>query len=845
MTENNEQSYYNQPELWNELAEYQKNVREDIIQFIPEDVKSILDVGCGNGHIINMLAAKYECTGVDTSSTALEYVKTRKMNASSDALPFPDHSFDLVMINDVLEHLTEPQLRKTLDELYRVTCKYILVTVPFMENLQSGMTWCSQCGTVYHITQHLRAFDSGKLLELFQGKLRPERLIYSGEEQNLSDLVQYAIRSRLHLHTVWDKALCPVCGEKASEEFFPPEKTCGLYAGIRASENACCLPPMRNECIAIYRKNPPTDVPEDTGVCILVDGRRCQSRLTRVNGVPCLQADVSGDVRLEFTLNGIVYTLPRAKRVENSFVELPGWFNNRLPEYTISAARDLLLCQNLLCRSEQLSRQNENLLNELEKCRSAGQNTAKQTQQCQPGAKAESSWRLHWEKVKQGAVPTLCGKQKDDAKPHFLAICHDQDIDRRILQQLDVLVREGWTGVLIALSLDNEDHLEQKNGYQIHRIGLKHILPDCRCYKLYCYLQYRISRSFSFLPRVMRGLTRLNWILYQVGALLYYRCRSIKNPLPFDWAFLFAGRNYPANLILAEDLPALKAAALLKREWRCSLFFDSHEFYPEQRVFSSTQKKLMHETTKSFISECDGISTVSDGIADLFHRFYGVEKPAVIHNVIECQNIEHGSEFHRLLQLDPGQKVILYQGGIIPERNIDNLIRGFVRLNPPDAHLIFLGPASPVYLKKLKKEAGDLLDRKIHFLKAVPREELLKYTASADFGVIPYKVIDLNTKFCMPNKFFEFIQAGLPILSNELIEVEKIFKQIGGGGMIAKLNSPDQVAKALQKMLARELTEDHHVLCRARTTLCWEYESKFFLELIREITHEPESVYAK
>ena len=222
-----------------------------------------------------------------------------------------------------------------------------------------------------------------------------------------------------------------------------------------------------------------------------------------------------------------------------------------------------------------------------------------------------------------------------------------------------------------------------------------------------------------------------------------------------------------------------------------------------------------------------------------------MEKPAVIHNVIECQNIEHGSEFHRLLQLDPGQKVILYQGGIIPERNIDNLIRGFVRLNPPDAHLIFLGPASPVYLKKLKKEAGDLLDRKIHFLKAVPREELLKYTASADFGVIPYKVIDLNTKFCMPNKFFEFIQAGLPILSNELIEVEKIFKQIGGGGMIAKLNSPDQVAKALQKMLARELTEDHHVLCRARTTLCWEYESKFFLELIREITHEPESVYAK
>ena len=91
--------YYNQESLWGEVAEYQKNVLTDIQHNIPADVKNILDVGCGDGFVINSLAGKYECTGVDISETALKSVQCRKMVASATDLPFEDDSFDLVMIS--------------------------------------------------------------------------------------------------------------------------------------------------------------------------------------------------------------------------------------------------------------------------------------------------------------------------------------------------------------------------------------------------------------------------------------------------------------------------------------------------------------------------------------------------------------------------------------------------------------------------------------------------------------------------------------------------------------------------------------------------------------------------
>lgn len=827
---NRETDYYNQSSLWTDVAEYQVNVRQDIERFIPSGVKTILDVGCGNGYIINFLAERYDCTGIDISETALQGVTCKKMIGNCNALPFPDDSFDLVMINDVIEHLPQDVLRETLAELRRVSARYIIVTVPFMERLDAGMTCCTHCGTVYHIAHHLNSFGVCELTKLFNGELQPYRLVYTGSEHLPGDLMQYELRAALGFFTEWKQAMCPICGHNASSTVHQDLVTAPYYKGVcHASDDSTFRMPLRNECIALFDQQAPFPKGENSGITLKTGGVEVAADIISNEGVLHLlpsSSNIAGSpFDLEIDWEGTVHTLPRPKQ-DGLTIRIPAWFNNfsvvRLSSAHPNDSEILKYLINLASDCSELKGLLEKKKNDLKK------------EQAEKESKiGKIYWNAFRSNIEQLAQPDIFKQQAKDQKKHFLVICHDQEIDRRILQQVEALISDGWSGVIVALSYDMEDHIEEKEGLLIHRIGTKHVVPDCKCYWLY-QRGIWLSNKYS-IPFFHKIFAKINAFGYRALSRLYYQCGPIKYPLPFDLAFLDAATHYSAGLILAEDLPALKAAAILKRSWNCKLVFDSHEFYPEQRVFSSVQKRIMHDVTKRFIGDCDAVITVSDGIAENFHTLYQIPEPFVLHNVTNAENITHGCKFHELLNLPADQKVILYQGGIIPERNIDLLVSGFVKLNPVNTHLVFLGPAAPQFLTLLKMKSGSLLDQKIHFLKAVPRGELLAYTASADFGVIPYKVIDLNTKFCMPNKFFEFIQAGLPILSNNLIELKKIMDKIGGGGMTADLNTIDGVTEALNAMLKRDLKKDHEVLLAARNEFSWDHESILFKKIIMDV----------
>ena len=900
---NQKADYYNQASLWNGVAEYQHNVMEDISRYIPKGVKTILDVGCGSGLLINSLMGKYECTGIDISETALSHVKCKKILGSSNGLPFSDQSFDLIMINDVLEHLEPAILSKTLQEIIRVSAKYIIISVPFMENLKAGMTTCSKCGYVYHITHHLNSFGVKEICEMFpSGEMTLKRIIYSGARHLIGDLVQYELRAANHLYTKWAEAMCPCCGANASSEIINREDTASFYHGISSiPQDIPTQFPDRNECISLFSKETNTKHDTQAGLRVLVGEKvipgsfRVSPKGRLVFSKPIHDKPIHMEL---IDQNGIIHTLPHPQNDNDLFIEVPLWFNN----YTLSRLSrqqqpdDLILKMNLLQNADMYNKINELIVNNSDLTRKLDllfkqvnsselqnihnklnkliinnsdltrkldllfeQVNSSEVQDMDnnpneliinnsdltrendvPDSSVKcseiqkKSWYSQRSEIEKKSEPDFYGCQEDDAKKHFLIICHDQNIDRRIIQQAECLCQNNWSGIIVALSFDQEDHLEKNSGYQIHRIATKHIIPPCKCYWLYNRLAH-IKSQHIYSPLFSRLADKMNFLCYRVLCSFHYRCKPIKHPLPFDLAFFNAGKYYQADLVLAEDLPALKAATILKKNWDCKLIFDSHEFYPEQNVFSSTQKKIMHTTTKRFIKDCNAVITVSDGIAELFHKFYGIAKPEVIHNVTNKTSIRREKIFHRLLSLNDSQKIILYQGGIIPSRNIENLLSGYIRLNPTNAHLVFLGPTTSSFMEKLKKMAGKLLDDKIHFLAPVPQEELLNYTAAADFGVIPYKVIDLNTKYCMPNKFFEFIQAGLPILANHLVEVEKIIKNIGGGGMIANLNSPNNVKAALQNMLARDLKKDHEILLSAQDKISWDYESQTFMNIINKV----------
>lgn len=136
-------------------------------EWIPTDVKSIIDIGCGNGIICNALAKKYEVTGIDISQTALSYVQTHKILASATSIPIADASYDLVFSSEMLEHLTDQELKEAIREMSRLAKKYLIISVPNGEKLSKSMVKCAVCGNIYHAYGHLHSFSKADLIKLF------------------------------------------------------------------------------------------------------------------------------------------------------------------------------------------------------------------------------------------------------------------------------------------------------------------------------------------------------------------------------------------------------------------------------------------------------------------------------------------------------------------------------------------------------------------------------------------------------------------------------------------------------------------------------------------------------
>ena len=423
----------------------------------------------------------------------------------------------------------------------------------------------------------------------------------------------------------------------------------------------------------------------------------------------------------------------------------------------------------------------------------------------------------------------------------FVMLCHDQMIDRRIIHQARSLTAAGWAGIIVAVSSDADDHIETAEGVPVHRIGLARIIPDCPVY----WRQQNRQRLIQWWGRWQGLLHKLDQWWYAAELRTVYHCRSVTYPLPFDRCYYAAAKHYRAGVIVVHDLPALGAAHQLAREWSAVLVYDSHELYTEQHMLSRTQRKILDRHQREIAPACDAIITVGPSIARHLSRQCGVPMPEVIMSVTSCREaLPKGRKFHERLGLPADDRVMLFQGSVAPSQNMHTLVRGFRQWNRRGFHLVFLGPSEPRTMAMLQRLAGDRLGRTIHFLPPVGQDVLLQYTASADVGLIPYLPYDLNCRYCMPNKLFEYIQAGLPVLANDLVELRRVLGEIGGGGMLADLSDARACAGAMEAMASRDLAQDRQALLAARRKFSWDTEQQKYLAIVERLGGQAQAAHA-
>ena len=303
---------------------------------------------------------------------------------------------------------------------------------------------------------------------------------------------------------------------------------------------------------------------------------------------------------------------------------------------------------------------------------------------------------------------------------------------------------------------------------------------------------------------------------------------------------------YRPDVVHAHDLPQLRAGLAAAQQCRVPFVYDMHELYPEIGTLTAAQQRSLGELENELIGDCSATITVNPYIAREVVKRYGVPEPQVILNAIDPYGDDGVAErrFHEKLGLDDSDRVLLFQGWMSDTRGLDLLIEA-VALASPSVHLVLMGYGD------IKDDLAALAERRsvddrVHIIDAVPQAELLGWTRAADAGVIPYPAVDLNHYWCSPNKLFEFIQSGLPIVANDLPFLRDVV--VGEAiGCVAGIEDAAAFASAIDDVLGlgpSALEIDYEAnLCRVAPDFSWASQEPTLRSIYLSIV--PESVSAE
>ena len=229
---------YDNPNKWGKkhLDVNKKRAKLTLIN-IPKEVKSILDLGSGDGLIFNVLNNNgYNLFAFDISISALQKIESKNViQGTANQLPFASNTFDLISACEVLEHIPGGLFKSVLNEIERVSRKYILITVPYRENLEINFARCQACGCIFNGAYHVRSFKKKDLEPLFDN-FKCIRIYRIVNVLNPDRTVSFELFIRHHLAKDYlyygPSVKCPLCLSAINNK--PGRNWCGwIAAGMR------------------------------------------------------------------------------------------------------------------------------------------------------------------------------------------------------------------------------------------------------------------------------------------------------------------------------------------------------------------------------------------------------------------------------------------------------------------------------------------------------------------------------------------------------------------------------------------------------------------------------------
>uniref|UniRef100_UPI004047BF6E glycosyltransferase n=1 Tax=Algoriphagus sp. TaxID=1872435 RepID=UPI004047BF6E len=312
--------------------------------------------------------------------------------------------------------------------------------------------------------------------------------------------------------------------------------------------------------------------------------------------------------------------------------------------------------------------------------------------------------------------------------------------------------------------------------------------------------------------------------------------RKLIKVIRFNIEFYSFIKNFDFDFVHCHDLNTLEYGFFAKVICgkRIKLVYDAHEYETEcdiRRDFFYRFRKIQSIIKEKFLIRfCDRVITVSETIADEYVRLYGIERPAIILNcpILRNKEITKKDLFREYFNIISAKRIFLYQGYFYPGRGIEIVMDAFNDINNIDSVLIFMGEGPLSENISTHEKFGV----SIFIHPFVSGDILLEYTSSADYGVAFLEDISLSDRYCLPNKLFEYIAAGLPVIGSGLPELKKFILE-NKVGVAASSNDIGGFIEAFKEISSLKSDDLRYNILLARERFNWSTQEKILIDLYK------------
>lgn len=296
------------------------------------------------------------------------------------------------------------------------------------------------------------------------------------------------------------------------------------------------------------------------------------------------------------------------------------------------------------------------------------------------------------------------------------------------------------------------------NGYEVHGIGIKlnETTKQMNSKNLHITTLKLFSKKLSFFPDPIRHLlTFAEFLTKSVSA-------SIK---------------LKPEIIHCNDTLVLPIGVFIKLFTRSKLVYDAHELESDRNGLSKFLSKLtllLEKTNWHFI---DGLIVVSPSIQKWYIDNIGYKKSTIVLNspVFESLPNVKSTYLRDKFSIPKDDKIFIYIGILGTGRGIDLILESFK--NVDNAHVVFLGYGD--YFERLAEL--EKLHSNIHLHDAVEHHKVVEIASSADVGLCLIENVSLSDYYCLPNKLFEYIFGGLPVLASNFPDISYVVEKYSLG----------------------------------------------------------------